>query len=343
MKDKTIIVTGGAGYIGSHACLLLAQQGYDVTVIDNLSNGHLAAIRRVETLAQCKIDFHHIDLCDSDQVKALFMQKKPHSVIHFAGLKSVRASLKQSLEYYHNNLVGTLNLLQAMKSAESKRLIFSSSATVYGTSQPPVSEDAPLTAINPYGTTKLMIENILQDLKQSDNTWQIAILRYFNPIGAHESGDIGEHPADRPENILPYIVNVAHGTLKELSVFGDDYDTVDGTGVRDYIHVMDLVEGHLQALEHVDATNDQTLIYNLGTGRGQSVLELIKTFERVSGQSVPYKIAPRRSGDVASSYASVDKANQQLKWTAKRTIEQACQDAWRWRVQNPQGYNNSAD
>lgn len=333
-----ILVTGGAGFIGSHTCLELLNAGHDVIVVDNLSNSSEESLKRVRELTGKNILFYQADLLDYDKLDKIFVENKVDAVIHFAGLKAVGESVSIPLRYYHNNLTGTFNLLDCMQKHGVFNLVFSSSATVYGTPEKlPITEDFPLSTTNPYGTTKLMIEQILQDLYVSDSRFSIVILRYFNPIGAHESGRIGEDPRGIPNNLLPYIAQVATGKLKQVSVYGKDYPTVDGTGVRDYIHVVDLSIGHLKAIEK-KAGNPGVYIYNLGTGRGYSVLEMIHAFEKACGKELPYQIIDRRPGDVASCYSNPEKAKSELDWSAKYDIEKMCQDAWNWQSHNPDGY-----
>ncbi len=334
-----ILVTGGAGYIGSHTCLELLNAGYTVTVLDNLSNASPEGLHRVEKLTGKKIDFHEVDLLDPAGVDGVFAACPDISaVIHFAGLKAVGESVEKPLDYYDNNITGTLNLCRAMVKHGVKNIVFSSSATVYGDpATVPITEDFPLSCTNPYGRTKLMVEDILSDLNVADSSWNVGLLRYFNPVGAHKSGEIGEDPRGIPNNLMPYISQVAVGSLPELSVFGDDYPTHDGSGVRDYIHVVDLALGHLKALEKL-ATNPGVVIYNLGTGNGYSVLDMVKAFEKVSGRKVAYKIAARRPGDIAACYADPALAAKELGWKAERGLEEMCEDTWRWQSQNPKGF-----
>lgn len=334
-----IIVTGGAGYIGSHTCLELLEAGHRVTVIDNLCNASHESIRRVEQLTGRSITFFEADLLDEQGLTEVFRQvADADAVIHFAGLKAVGESVEKPLLYYQNNISGTLNLCRVMQDFDIKNIVFSSSATVYGDpASVPITENFPLSCTNPYGRTKLMIEEILRDLAVPDPQWNIALLRYFNPVGAHKSGQIGEDPNGLPNNLMPYISQVAVGKLTELSVFGNDYPTPDGTGVRDYIHVVDLAIGHLRALEKL-TENPGVVTYNLGTGQGYSVLEMVKAFEQASNKKVPYRIAPRRAGDIAQCYADPALALEQLGWKAERGIDEMCQDTWRWQSANPQGY-----
>lgn len=333
-----ILVTGGAGFIGSHTCVELLNADYDVVVLDNLSNSKPESLKRVRDITGKDFRFYQVDLLDREALDQVFSENEIDAVIHFSGLKAVGESTEYPLRYYHNNLTGTFMLCEAMQKYGVHKIVFSSSATVYGM-QPnvPFREDMPLEATNPYGSTKLMIEQILRDLYVSQNEWSVALLRYFNPIGAHKSGRIGEDPEGIPNNLVPYITQVAVGKLPELKVFGDDYDTQDGTGVRDYIHVVDLAQGHLRALEKVLSTTGVNT-YNLGTGVGYSVLEMIKTFEKASGKRIPYSIVERRPGDIAVSYADAGKAKKKLGWTAKRDLDEMCEDSWRWQVNNPKGY-----
>ncbi|MCI6190856.1 MAG: UDP-glucose 4-epimerase GalE [Clostridium sp.] len=334
----SVLVTGGMGYIGSHTTVELLKAGKDVIIIDNLCNSSIVVKDRIKEITGKEVKFYNIDLADKEAVEKVFEENSIESVIDFAALKAVGESVKNPLEYYMNNMVSFLVLLDIMKKNNVKNLVFSSSATVYGEAKTmPILESFPLTATNPYGRTKLMAEEILRDLAASDSSWNIAILRYFNPIGAHESGIIGEDPNGIPDNLMPYITKVAVGELKELSVFGNDYDTIDGTGVRDYIHVVDIAIGHIRALEKLE-TNSGLVTYNLGTGNGFSVLQLVKAFSKASGKEIPYKIAPRRAGDVAICYADPSKANKELNWKAERTLEQMCEDSWRWQKNNPKGY-----
>ncbi|WJQ00215.1 UDP-glucose 4-epimerase GalE [Geobacillus stearothermophilus] len=334
----TILVTGGAGYIGSHTCVELLNAGYDIVVVDSFCNSKAEALKRVSEITGKEFPIYNVDLLQKEELETVFSEHEIEAVIHFAGLKAVGESVAIPLRYYHNNITGTLMLCEVMQAYGVKKMVFSSSATVYGIPERvPISEDFPLKATNPYGRTKLMIEEILRDLYASDNSWSIALLRYFNPIGAHPSGRIGEDPNGIPNNLMPYITQVAVGKLKELYVFGNDYPTVDGTGVRDYIHVVDLAIGHVKALEKVMNTTGVEA-YNLGTGRGYSVLELISAFEKVTGIKIPYKIVGRRPGDVAICYADPTKAKEELGWVATRGIEEMCRDAWRWQSNNPNGY-----
>ena len=334
------MITGGAGYIGTHTLVELLSTGdYQVVVIDNLVNSKREALTRVEEITGKKVEFYQVDLLDKKMLaEAVAQAGNIDAVIHFAGLKAVGESVSMPLEYYHNNVTGTLNLCQVMQQNNIKNIVFSSSATVYGMPKTvPITEDFPLSTSNPYGSTKLMVEQILQDLSVADSSMNIALLRYFNPVGAHSSGRIGEDPQGVPNNLMPYVSQVAVGRLAELQVFGSDYATPDGTGVRDYIHVVDLAKGHLKALEKL-ATNPGTVIYNLGTGRGYSVLEMVKAFEKASGKKVPYKIVERRAGDIAQCYADPTKAKKELGWQAELGIDEMCADTWKWQSHNPNGY-----
>ena len=332
-----ILVTGGTGFIGSHTCVELLNADYEVAVIDNFSNSKPEVINRIKKITGKDIKFYEGDLLDEVILEKIFTENKIEAVIHFAGLKAVGESVSIPLKYYHNNITGTLILCDVMKKHNVKNLVFSSSATVYGNPHTvPIKEDFPLSTTNPYGSTKLMIENILRDLYVSDNDWSIALLRYFNPIGAHESGLIGEDPNGIPNNLVPYIAKVAQGSLECLSVFGDDYPTKDGTGVRDYIHVVDLSLGHLKALERVMDTKGVDA-YNLGTGTGYSVLDVVKAYEKASGKKINYKIAPRRPGDIPACFADPEKSKELLNWEAKFTIEQMCKDSWNFTINNPNG------
>ncbi len=335
-----ILVTGGAGYIGTHTCLELMEAGNNVIVLDNLSNSSREGLRRVEELTGKKVDFHEVDLLDLDAVQNVFRScTDVDAVIHFAGLKAVGESVEQPQRYYENNISGTLNLTRVMAEHNVKNIVFSSSATVYGDpATVPITEGFPLSCTNPYGRTKLMVEDILTDLHKADSEWNVGLLRYFNPVGAHKSGRIGENPNGIPNNLMPYISQVAVGALQELSVFGDDYPTPDGTGVRDYIHVVDLALGHLSTLEKLKS-KPGVLIYNLGTGNGYSVLDMIKAFEGASGKDVSYKIVERRAGDIAQCYADPALAATELGWKAIRGLDEMCEDTWRWQSQNPNGFS----
>ena len=338
-NHKKILVTGGAGYIGSHTVVCLIEEGYDVVVLDNFSNSHNESLLRVEKITGARIETVVADVCDKAALAALFLEHEFYGVVHFAGLKAVGESVQQPLQYYQNNVSGSLNLLKVMTEHNCKRIVFSSSATVYGDpSSVPINESFPLSATNPYGQSKLMIEGILRDLYQSDTSWEISILRYFNPIAAHESGLIGEDSNGVPNNLMPYVSQVGVGRLECLSVFGDDYDTPDGTGVRDYIHVVDLARAHLKAMQALNGDHG-CQAYNVGTGQGYSVLDMVKAFERASGQAIKYKIKPRREGDIASCYASTGKSAEKLGWVAEYGLDRMMQDLWRWQSQNPNGYS----
>lgn len=333
-----VLVTGGAGYIGSHTCVELLGAGYEVIVVDNLSNSSEKSIERVKKITGKDLKFYKVDLLDRAALEEIFSKNNIDSVIHFAGLKAVGESVSIPLRYYENNISGTVILLEVMQKFNVKTLVFSSSATVYGDpAKLPITEDFPNKATNPYGRTKLMIEEILRDLYTSDNSWDIAILRYFNPVGAHSSGLIGENPNGIPNNLMPYITQVAVGKREQLSVFGNDYPTHDGTGVRDYIHVVDLSIGHLKALEKLK-TKPGVVTYNLGTGNGYSVLDIVKAFSKASGKNIPYKIVERRPGDIAACYADPSKAKEEMNWQAEKGIDEMCADSWNWQVNNPNGY-----
>lgn len=335
-----ILVTGGAGYIGSHTCLELLTNNYTVTVVDDLSNSSRESLRRVEVLAGKKLSFHQVNLLDKGALERVFVETKTpfDAVIHFAGKKAVGESVEQPLLYYHNNISGTLILCEVMSAFAVKNIIFSSSATVYGDPRTvPITEEFPLSCTNPYGRTKLMIEEILQDLHVADKDWNVSLLRYFNPVGAHKSGRIGEDPDGVPNNLVPYISQVAVGKLQQLQVFGNNYQTPDGTGVRDYIHVVDLAQGHVKALDRL-LSSPGMAIYNLGTGKGYSVLEMVSTFAEVNNREIPYEIVDRRPGDIAACYADPTKALKELGWKAKLGLREMCEDTWRWQKQNPQGY-----
>ncbi|WP_444906517.1 UDP-glucose 4-epimerase GalE [Microbulbifer sp. SSSA008] len=338
-----ILVTGGAGYIGSHTCIELLAAGFEPVVVDNLSNSSEEALRRVELIAGKDIPFHHLDISDKEGLRKVFSDHKIDAVIHFAGLKAVGESVAQPLRYYQNNVAGTLTLCEVMEEFGVHRLIFSSSATVYGDPETvPIKENFPTGATNPYGSSKLIVENMLRDLCAAPNSqWKVSLLRYFNPIGAHESGTIGEDPSGIPNNLLPYVSQVAVGRLGQLQVFGGDYDTVDGTGVRDYIHVVDLARGHLAALNLIckEEISEGCYTHNLGTGQGSSVLQVVRAFESVSGKEIPYNIAPRRPGDIAECYADPELAETELGWKAEYDLVRMVKDTWRWQYKNPKGYS----
>ncbi len=337
---STILVTGGAGYIGSHTCVELLEKGHDLVVVDNLENANPKSLQVVEKLTGKKITFYQTDILDEAGLDAIFSQHDISAVIHFAGLKAVGESTQIPLKYFTTNISGTLTLLRVMAKYQCKNIIFSSSATVYGDPHKvPITEDFPLSVTNPYGRTKLMVEEILKDLYQSDKSWNIVILRYFNPIGAHQSGELGEDPTGIPNNLVPYVTQVAVGRLERIGVFGDDYDTPDGTGVRDYIHVVDLAKGHVAALQKL-VPNSGLSIYNLGTGNGYSVLDIVKTMSEVVGKAIPYQIQPRRAGDIAVCYADSNKAKEDLGWQAKYDIRRMCQDHWRWQSKHPNGFQD---
>jgi len=335
-----VLVTGGAGYIGSHTVVLLIEAGYDVVVFDNFSNASKESIRRVEKIVNQEITVVEGDIRNKEDLERAFKAYKIEAVIHFAGLKAVGESVEQPLRYYDNNVTGSLKLFETMVEYGCKSIIFSSSATVYGDPHTtPIVESFPLSTTNPYGTSKLMIENILRDVYVADSGWKIVLLRYFNPVGAHKSGTIGEDPNGIPNNLMPFIAQTAVGKRDKLSVFGDDYDTPDGTGVRDYIHVVDLAQGHVNALDRIKNFKEVMTI-NLGTGKGYSVLEMVKAFERASGKSVPYEIAPRRAGDIATCFADPSYAKEVLNWEATKGVDEMCEDTWRWQSQNPNGYSS---
>jgi len=333
-----VLVSGGAGYIGSHTVVRLVEAGHDVVIVDNFSNSVPADIGRVEALTGTSLSTHAFDLCDADKTEHLFATGQFDAVIHFAGFKAVGESVAKPLEYYENNLGSTFSLVRAMRRHDVHRLVFSSSATVYGTEQAGATEDQLTFATNPYGWTKVMQEQILSDVARADSGMRVALLRYFNPVGAHPSGTIGEDPSETPNNLMPYIAQVAVGRRERLSVFGDDYDTVDGTGVRDYIHVEDLAAGHVAALQALADAGDPVNVWNLGSGRGTSVLELLHAFENAVGRELPYEIVARRPGDVATSYADPAKANAELGWHTTKSVEDMCADTWRWQSQNPEGF-----
>lgn len=333
-----ILVTGGAGYIGSHTCVELLNRDYEIVVLDNLSNSCEKSLDAVKKITGKDFPFYKVDMLDIDAMEQAFIDHKFDGVIHFAGLKAVGESTQIPITYYHNNITGTLNLLMLMEKYDVNNIVFSSSATVYGTPKTvPIREDFPRSTTNPYGSTKLMIEDILTDVTKANPKLSVSLLRYFNPIGAHESGTMGEDPKGIPNNLLPYITQVAVGKLKELSVFGSDYDTVDGTGVRDYIHVVDLACGHVKTVEHC-TDKPGVHIYNLGTGNGYSVLQIVEAFKKASGADVPYKIVDRRPGDIAECFSDPAKAKAELGWEAQYGIERMCQDSWRWQKNNPNGY-----
>ncbi len=348
MNNQTVLVTGGAGYIGSHACLELLQAGFKVVVVDNLTNSKLESLTRVQQLAGKALTFYQADIRDKQALTDIFTKESPDTVIHFAGLKAVGESCALPQLYYHNNVYGTLVLTEVMSAANVKQLVFSSSATVYGESaSPQYSEHFPLGAINPYGRSKAMIEDILRDLSAADKLnkaekpWKIALLRYFNPIGAHDSGMIGEDPNGIPNNLMPYVAQVAIGKLAQLSVFGDDYPTRDGTGIRDYIHVVDLVQGHIKAIEALNGEHfaeGACKAYNLGAGRGYSVLEIIDAFQRVTSKTIPYQMSPRRAGDLAECFANPALALAELNWKVEKDLDDMVNDTWNWQTKNPQGY-----
>ncbi|MCI5504400.1 MAG: UDP-glucose 4-epimerase GalE [Anaerobutyricum sp.] len=335
-----ILVTGGAGYIGSHTCVELLNHDYEVIVVDNLYNSCEEALERVEKITGKTLTFYEGDLLDRDLLDRIFEKERPEAVIHFAGYKAVGESVEKPIEYYHNNITGTLILCDVMRKYDCKKIVFSSSATVYGDPAfVPITEECPKGVItNPYGQTKSMIEQILTDIQISDPSWSVVLLRYFNPIGAHSSGLIGEDPKGIPNNLVPYIAKVAVGKLEKLGVFGDDYDTPDGTGVRDYIHVVDLAAGHVCALEHI---KEGVSIYNLGTGHGYSVLDVVKAYGKACGKEIPYEIKPRRAGDIAQCYSDPSKAERELGWNARYGIEEMCRDSYHWQSQNPDGYQTN--
>ena len=335
----SILVTGGAGFIGSHTCVELLNAGYEIVVMDNFYNSKPESLNRIKKITGKDFPFYEADIRDRAALDKIFTENKIEAVIHFAGLKAVGESVQKPLEYYENNISGTVTLCEAMRDNGCKKIVFSSSATVYGSlNKSPLTEDMQIGGTtNPYGTTKYMIELILQDLYKSDNEWSVVVLRYFNPIGAHESGLIGENPNGIPNNLLPYVSQVAVGKLEQVSVFGDDYDTPDGTGVRDYIHVVDLALGHIKAVEKVLDTKELN-VYNLGTGKGYSVLEIINAFEKASGKKINYKIVDRRPGDLATCYSDPSKAYKELGWKAERDLAKMCEDSWRWQKNNPNGF-----
>lgn len=336
----TTLITGGAGFIGSHAAVELLNKGHNIVVVDNLANSQMESIQRITELTGKDFPFYKVDLLNVEGLEEIFAAHKIDAVMHFAGYKAVGESVERPLAYYHNNITGTLNLCKVMENYGVKKLVFSSSATVYGNPESlPIDEKFSLAATNPYGRTKLMIEEILQDLVVSDDSWRIAVLRYFNPIGAHESGRIGENPTGIPNNLMPYITQVAAGKREQLQIFGDDYETQDGTGVRDYIHVTDLVNGHLKALQYLDG-NKGIETFNLGTGVGYSVFDLVKAFNKVNDIEIPYKITARRPGDIAACYANPQKAKELMGWQTEKSLDDMCRDSWRWQSENPDGFQN---
>ena len=339
----TILVTGGAGFIGSHTVVELQESGYDVVVLDNLSNASEKSLERVEKITGKKVPFYKADILDREALEEIFTKESIDAVIHFAGLKAVGESVRKPWEYYENNIAGTLTLVDVMRKHGVKNIIFSSSATVYGNPAfIPITEECPKgQCTNPYGWTKSMLEQILSDIQKADQEWNVILLRYFNPIGAHKSGTMGENPNGIPNNLMPYITQVAVGKLKELGVFGDDYDTHDGTGVRDYIHVVDLARGHVKALKKIEE-NAGLKIYNLGTGVGYSVLDIVKNFEAATGVKIPYVIKDRRAGDIATCYSDATKAKEELGWEAEYGIKEMCEDSWRWQKNNPNGYEDKS-
>jgi len=335
-----ILVTGGAGYIGSHTCVELLSKGHDIVILDNFSNSKPEVLNRIKEITGKEFRFYKADILDKEGLNKIFQENDINAVIHFAGLKAVGESVKIPIKYYYNNITGTLVLCEVMEKHNVKRMVFSSSATVYGKPESvPIKEDFPLNPANPYGRTKLMIEEILKDIYASDNDWSIALLRYFNPIGAHESGKIGEDPNGVPNNLMPYITQVAIGKREKLNIFGNDYDTHDGTGVRDYIHVVDLAKGHLKALEKI-MVSEGIDSYNLGTGTGYSVLDVVCAFEKVTGIKIPYQVTDRRPGDIDKCYADPAKAYNELGWKAEKNLEDMCMDSWNWQMKNPNGYDN---
>ena len=336
---RTILVAGGAGYIGSHTCVELLQAGYDVVVVDNLSNSSQESLNRVEKITGKSVKFYEADVADKEAMDKIFNENDVFGVINFAGLKAVGESVEKPLEYYQNNITGTLNMCEVMRKHGVKNIIFSSSATVYGDPKTvPITEECPKgVCTNPYGWTKSMLEQILTDIQKADNEWNVILLRYFNPIGAHKSGLMGEDPNGIPNNLMPYVMKVAIGQLPQVNVFGNDYDTPDGTGVRDYIHVVDLADGHVKAIKKLEE-NPGLKIYNLGTGKGYSVLDVIKNVSKAVGKEIPYVIAPRRAGDIAQCYADASLAKKELGWEAKNGIKEMCEDSWNWQKNNPNGY-----
>jgi UDP-glucose 4-epimerase len=334
-----VLVSGGAGYVGSHTVVQLVAAGHDVVVVDDFSNAKPTVVGRLESLTGTHIPVQAFNLCDRDKTELLFTDERFDAVIHFAGLKAVGESVEKPLEYYDNNLNSTFSLVRAMRRHGVRKLVFSSSATVYGDHAPvPMKEDLPTSATSPYGWTKVMVEQVLRDVAAADSTWRIALLRYFNPVGAHPSGTIGEDPSGIPNNLMPFIAQVAVGKRDRLKIFGDDYDTPDGTGLRDYIHVEDLAAGHIAALARLGQTEDPVSTWNLGTGRGTSVLEVLHAFERACGHELPHEVVGRRPGDVAASYADPSRAEAELGWRAEKDVDDMCADTWRWQSQNPDGY-----
>ena len=335
----SILVTGGAGYIGSHTCVELLNQGFEVVVLDNLCNSSREALRRVTEITGKQVTFYEADMADRTALDRIFQEQSIDTVIHFAGLKAVGESVVKPLEYYINNVTGTLVLCEAMRAHGVKKLVFSSSATVYGNPHTvPITEEFPLSVTNPYGRSKLILEDMLRDIAAADQEWKIILLRYFNPIGAHESGKIGEDPRGIPNNLVPYVAQVAIGKLEQVGVFGNDYATIDGTGVRDYIHVVDLAKGHCKAIQRLNTMEQAISVYNLGTGHGYSVLEIILSYEKAARRRIPYMMKPRRPGDIAACYADTSLAEKELGWRAEKGIEEMCLDSWRWQQQNPDGY-----
>ena len=340
LKPSTILVTGGAGYIGSHTVILLIEAGYEIVIFDNFCNASKEAIKRVEKIVGKEIKTVEGDVRSRDDLRKVFNDHKIDAVIHFAGLKAVGESVEQPLKYYDNNVNGTAVLCEVMAEHDCRSIVFSSSATVYGDPHTtPIDESFPLSATNPYGRSKLFVEEMLRDLYVSDNSWKIVLLRYFNPVGAHKSGTIGEDPNGIPNNLMPFIAQTAVGKREYLSIFGDDYSTHDGTGVRDYIHVVDLADGHVKAINKI-ANFSEVMTINLGTGKGYSVLDMVKSFEKASGKTVPYKIAPRRAGDIAKCFANPSYAKEILGWEAKKSIKEMCEDSWKWQSNNPNGYSH---
>lgn len=339
MSKKSILITGGLGYIGSHTSIELIEAGFKIIIVDNLCNSSIESLNRLNKLVTSDIPFYNIDIRDKDKLHKVFKENHIYGVIHFAGLKSVNESIENPIEYYDNNINGAISLIEVMKIYNCKTLVFSSSATVYGNPKSlPIAENFPLSTTNPYGNSKLFIEAILQDLYRSDNSWRISILRYFNPVGAHKSGLIGESPNGTPNNLMPFISQVAVGNLKKLKVFGADYETADGTGVRDFIHVVDLAQGHIKALIFLEKKS-HLFIANLGTGTGYSVLEMIKAFEKASGCKIPFEIVGRREGDIAKCFADITFAKKMIGWEAKYNLNEMCEDTWKWQSMNPNGFN----